>query len=975
MSSAYLQGFKEGLKPDPLLTVTEWADKHRVLSTIASAEHGKWRTSRTPFLKEIMDNLSITSEFTEVVFMKGTQVGGALSLDTPIPTPSGWTTMGEIKKGDLVFDEKGGVAKVTFKSEVYKKNDCYKITFSDGTEVISDNIHRWPVTTYKGVDKILWTPDIAKSFKVGSGKKARCKYSVRTAGPLVLDKKKLPIEPYLLGVWLGDGNRHTGLIYLNKKDAPEILDKISREVRTKLDSENCLEVVIKDFYKELRVNKFLKEKAIPIEYLRASIEQRLELLKGLMDTDGSISKSGRCEYSSVDWLLVEGVYELLVSLGFKPTIYEVESKLGHNGNVRKSEPRPLWRISFTSYDNRIFNLKRKKARIKKEGRILETKKRYIVSVEKINPVPTACIEVDSKSHLYLCSRAMIPTHNTECGNNFTGYVIDYAPGPFMSVMPRVDDAKKNSKIRLQPLIDSSPRLKEKVKEAKSRDSGNTLLQKDFPGGMILLTGANSAAGLRSVPVRYLFLDEVDAYPGDVEGEGDPIDLAKKRTDTFSNKKRVFMVSTPTIEGRSKIEHAYNKTDQRKYFVPCPECDHYQWLQWGQLKWEPGKPETVYYECEECSFHIKNWHKTKMLERGEWRATSEGVDSKTVGYHLSGLYSPVGWFSWEDAVKQWEAAHNPKNLEKLKTFINTVLGETWKDKGEAPDWKRLYNRRENYEIGSIPNGVCFLTAGVDIQTDRIECEIVGWARNKVSYSIDYRVFYGDTSSINQGPWLELQSTLSELWETEGGFQLPIRLMAVDSGWNTQTVYSWVRQFSISKVIAVKGSDFQSTVISTGTAVDVKTKGGKVKQRKALKLFTLGVSVIKQEFYGWLRLEKETQDEPDSYGYCHFPQYDEEHFKRLTSETLEVKWVKGKKVYQWVANGRNEQLDCRVYARAAASLAGMDRFKDQHWTRLESEAGVVLNKKGPEKEAKSDEKPAPIKVKRPKIKIKRRKSRFS
>lgn len=560
------------------------------------------------------------------------------------------------------------------------------------------------------------------------------------------------------------------------------------------------------------------------------------------------------------------------------------------------------------------------------------------------------------------------TGGTESGNNWIGYIIDHVPGPTMSVMPRVDDAKKNSKIRLQPLIESCERLRAKVKDPRARDSGNTLLQKDFPGGTILLTGANSGAGLRSMPVRYLFLDEVDAYPGDVDGEGDPIDLAKKRTDTFSSKKKIFYVSTPTIEGRSKIEALYNRTDQRKYFVPCPSCAHKQWLKWGNLKWEKGQPETVFYECEECSYKIKNWQKTKMLIKGEWRPTSEATNSKVVGYHLSGLYSPVGWLDWEDCARQWEEANNPRNIEKLKTFINTVLGETWKDKGEAPDWQKVYRRREKYKTNSIPNHVCFLTAGVDIQADRIEVEVVGWGRNKVSWSIDYRVFEGDTSRIDSEPWLALGELVGEIWTKENGIEMEIKRMAVDSGYNTSVVYSWVRQFSLARVFAVKGSDFQDVILNQGNFVDIKK--GRKRVRHATKVFTIGVSTLKQEFYGWLRQEiDEEMGEP--YGYCHFPEYDQEHFKRLTSETLETKWVKGRKKYEWVANGRNEQLDCRIYARAAASFLGMDRFNDAKWTQLELDTRVVYDTESGGQVEKNMQK---FEKRRPKVKIKRRKSTF-
>lgn len=557
---------------------------------------------------------------------------------------------------------------------------------------------------------------------------------------------------------------------------------------------------------------------------------------------------------------------------------------------------------------------------------------------------------------------------TECGNNWIGYIIDHAPGPTMSVMPNLDGAKKNSKMRIQPMIEACPRLKDKIGDARSRDSGNTLLQKDFPGGTLIMAGANSPVSLRSTPIRNLYLDEEDGYPVDCDGEGNPIDLAKARTNTFSSKKKIFRSSTPVIEDRSNIEAAYNKTDQRKYYVPCPSCKHMQWLQWQQIKWRDKDPETAYYECEECSYKIKNWQKTKMLEKGEWRATSESKNKKLIGYHLSALYSPVGWLTWADCVEQWLDANNPRNIEKLQTFINTVLGETWKDKGEAPEWEKLYKRRDIYEINSVPNGVCFLTAGVDIQADRIEVEVVGWGRNKRSWSIDYRIFEGKTSSIDSPPWIQLQYLLAEVWTTETGVDLEIKRMAVDSGYDTQNVYSWVRQFTIHKVIAVKGSDLQSVTLNQGTMVDIKK--GKRRMKNALKVFGVGVSGLKQELYGWLKMASPEEEEAEPFGFCHFPQYNQEHFKRLTSETRETKWVKGKKKYEWVANGRNEQLDCRVYARAAASFYGMDRFKSTRWDSFEAEIGVVVKvSKG------QDDKKVQESVKRKqKVTIKRRKAEF-
>ena len=329
---------------------------------------------------------------------------------------------------------------------------------------------------------------------------------------------------------------------------------------------------------------------------------------------------------------------------------------------------------------------------------------------------------------------------TECGNNWMGYIIHQAPGPMMSVQPTVEMAKRNSKQRIDPLIEESEVLRKLVRDPRSRDSGNTVLSKDFPGGVLVMTGANSAVGLRSMAARYLFLDEVDAYPGDVEGEGDPITLAMARTRTFARRK-VFLVSTPKITGMSRIESAYEESDQRKYWVPCPTCREFQILKFAQLRWPKGDPQSAVYVCEHCGQEIRNHQKHSMLARGEWRAGAKG-DGRTAGFHISSLYSPVGWFSWGDAAKQFEQAQ--KNPALLQVFVNTVLGETWTLLGEAPEWQKLYDRRESYKVGTVPPGGLFLTAGADVQKDRIEVEITAWGRGKESWSVDYRVFEGDTS---------------------------------------------------------------------------------------------------------------------------------------------------------------------------------------------------------------------------------------
>ena len=314
---------------------------------------------------------------------------------------------------------------------------------------------------------------------------------------------------------------------------------------------------------------------------------------------------------------------------------------------------------------------------------------------------------------------------TEGGNCWIGYVIHHAPGPMLAVQPTVELAKRFSRQRIEPLIVESPALRERVKPSRARDAGNTVLSKEFPAGLLIITGANSAVGLRSMPARYLFLDEVDAYPPSADEEGDPVALAEARTRTFSWRSKVLLGSTPTIQGISRIEREYEASDQRRYFVPCPNCEHMQWLAFERLRWEKGKPETTHYMCVACDGRIEEHHKTAMLQAGEWRATAEGADPGTIGFHLSALYSPVGWFSWADIARMWEAAQATD--EAKRSFKNGVLGLTWIETGEAPDWQRLYERREAWQIGTVPSGALFLTAGADVQKDRIEVDV--WCRRR------------------------------------------------------------------------------------------------------------------------------------------------------------------------------------------------------------------------------------------------------
>ena len=522
---------------------------------------------------------------------------------------------------------------------------------------------------------------------------------------------------------------------------------------------------------------------------------------------------------------------------------------------------------------------------------------------------------------------------TELENNALGYYIHQDPAPIMLVMPTERDAETWSKDRFAPMARDTPCLRAKIGDPKSRDGSNKILHKKFPGGHLTIVGANAPSGLASRPIRILLCDEVDRYPASAGAEGDPVNLAKKRTTTFWNRK-VVLVSTPTIKGASRIEMAYEQSDQRRYWVPCPACHTMQKLIWPQVKWDKNQPETAHYECEHCQAHWSDSKRWLAVKQGQWRAEKPFIN--TAGFHLNEIYS--SWVRLEEMARNFLSAYAMGD-QALKTFKNTALGETWEEVGEAPDWQRLYDRREDYR--GVPNGGLFLSAGTDIQKDRIEVSVWAWGRGKESWLIEHRVLAGETAYDQV--WKDLSSMLNETWTHESGAQMPIKRMAVDSGYVTQEVYAWVRQHRQLHVMAVKGVAGGNVLVGLPKAVDVNAKGKRLS--RGTKLYTVSGGIAKLELFNNLR-----QDPPldehlelgETYppGYVHFPKVDGEYCQQLCAEQLVTnadRYGYTKRSWQKIRE-RNEALDCYVYARAAASVIGLDRFEERHFRVLEKNLGV-------------------------------------
>lgn len=513
------------------------------------------------------------------------------------------------------------------------------------------------------------------------------------------------------------------------------------------------------------------------------------------------------------------------------------------------------------------------------------------------------------------------TSKTECGNNWLGYVIHHAPGPMMLVQPTVDTAKRLSKQRIAPMLVETPVLSERVADNRSRDSGNTLLVKEFPGGVLIITGANSAIGLRSMPVRFLFLDEVDAYPVDVEGEGDPVSLAKKRTTTF-NRRKILETSTPTVKDFSRIERSFEASDKRRYFVPCPSCNHMQWLRWRgmgdddarrdaavfRLVWKDEENDVAAYICEECGALIEERHKTWMLERGEWRPTAPG-DGRVVGYHLSALYSPLGWKSWAEILREWkEAAHD---AALLKTFVNTVLAETWEEAYSARvTAEQVAGRAEMYELLHVPErGLC-ITAGIDVQDNRVEVVQRAWGEGEESWLVNYSVIHGDPGGSVL--WQQVWDLLQMEFQHESGAKLRTLVSCVDSGGHfTNEVYAFARVHRRAHVLAIKGMSIPGRpAIGKPTKQDINYRNQVIP--RGVLLWPVGTDTIKQTIYARLR-----NPEPGP-GFYHFPLgVTDDYYSQITAERQVTRFVNGMPKRIWIKKDseRNEALDCEVYAYAA------------------------------------------------------------
>ena len=549
--------------------------------------------------------------------------------------------------------------------------------------------------------------------------------------------------------------------------------------------------------------------------------------------------------------------------------------------------------------------------------------------------------------------------------NIIGYIISQDPGSILYIQPTLDDAKKFSRLRIAPMIRDSDALRRKVADIKSRDSGNTMLQKSFPGGMLTIVGSNSASGLASTPAKYVLGDERDRWALSAGTEGDPWALAEARTTTFYNAKMID-VSTPTDKGTSPIEKSFLEGTRERWCHQCPNCGEYVNIVFDNITFEfdtIGKGRKKDYKithigwrCPHCGLEFSEGEMRK--QPAKWIAENPAaLERGHRSFWLNAFSSP--WQPWEKVVYSFLRAR--KDPQRLKVVYNTMLGELWEDRGDLVDEDTMLAKREDYgtrDDGTpieLPDGVLVLTCGVDTQDDRLEGEIVGWGKYLESWGIKKFVIPGDPNDDRM--WLKLDEYLDHVYRFESGKGLRPAMTFVDSGGHmTQSVYRQCRSRLNKRVFAIKGKGGENVPYTKpASKVDIVVNNGSAMVKTFL--YTIGVDAGKSTILqGMLRVE-----EPGP-KYCHFPKcegrgYDLNYFNGLLSEKQELVTVNGRVAYKWKVlpgHERNEPLDCRNYALAALTV--LDPDFDALERRLKEAVGAWK----PEKQA----------VEAPKQRVKRR-----
>ena len=522
--------------------------------------------------------------------------------------------------------------------------------------------------------------------------------------------------------------------------------------------------------------------------------------------------------------------------------------------------------------------------------------------------------------------------------NVIGAVIHQYPAPMYFVMPDENLIRDFKQEKLEDMFEATPLFYKEglVKRASPGKSDTTDRKIRFNGGYLAFASSNSMSALAGRSIRFLFLDEVDRFKVS-KGEGDVLVIAKNRTNSYAENRKIIITSTPTDTQNSRINKAFIQGDQRRFHVECPRCAHVQHLIWSHVEWDKTvddkgqttahHPDTAYYRCAAKGCRITHGDKPRVLRSGIWIPTVEAKDKRLRSYHLNVLYSP--FVSFEDVVRDYLAAKDTPG--GLRAFFNTAMAEVYDDPAEQPQYQVLFARAEDYEPSQVPKGVGFLTAGVDIQEKgdgRLEISVWGWGRNGQRWLVDHKVLPG--SYKDPETWATLDEHRHEKYMTEDGRELSILRTLVDSsaGNTTNYVYAYCLEKLGDGVFAVKGANTPHAKLLDYTKLEKDSNGKAMKG--SITLFRPNVTQYKK----WLYHSINEVTSPEAGHYVHTPKIVGANWHRqLCAEKIVYKGTRE----EFIATYANEALDCSIYAHAAAESLNLTKT---NWDDLFRKQGALV-----------------------------------
>jgi phage terminase large subunit GpA-like protein len=517
-----------------------------------------------------------------------------------------------------------------------------------------------------------------------------------------------------------------------------------------------------------------------------------------------------------------------------------------------------------------------------------------------------CMSVRSAAHDVV---AMMPIQSGKTDGvavNVVGYTMDHAPGPIMVALPGEVSQKKWIAQKLNPAIEVTPAMQQALTSLASRDAANQRDFKDFNGGQLYIEHGGSPQRLKSTTVKILIVDELDEFATNLKTGDDPVKMLDGRTSAFPSTYKRLYISTPGIEGVSRIKQLYVASDQRRYHVPCPHCGHMQPLEWSGLQWNP-ETTACWYTCRECGVCIEEHHKTQMIRFGRWVAENPGATTR--GYTLNGLYYQFGLGPrWLDLVREWREAQG--DVAKMKTFINDRLAETFEDPAmRAVKHNLIADRAEPLALRPVPAWVLASTVGVDTQDNRLAVHIVGWGRGLASWTIDYVELPGDPAE--DAVWLALEDFLLRPIERIDGSVMRLDGGAIDmAGHRTEAVKAWARrQKALRRLLVIFGAvPNNAPVLGKGKLQDINWRGQL--DKRGVHIHAVGTVGIKHLLYS--RLSTDADKAPEQRLVRFSDQLSADYFGGLTAETYNPTKNRFEKRR---GAPRNEPLDTWVYAFAA------------------------------------------------------------